>query len=112
MKSKANAKLLSALEDVKDLISKESHYSRAAFARDKDGNVVDPTSPKAKAWDVVGGLRKVLNVTPDNMREDKTYIAAVAVLYRANKYRSVCQTNDVSHASAKKLVDLAIKNYI
>lgn len=101
------ATISSVLEEASKILSKESRYTQGAFARDKNGKVVDAVSSHAVSWDAIGAIRKAAGVDDETMRKSKVYIAAAALVYRANKYAAICQCSDMGHEEACKLLKRA-----
>lgn len=54
---------------IKDLLTDESKWTKLSFARDIDGNPVEPTSPEACCWCLVGALYKCKEEGTNNSYE-------------------------------------------
>lgn len=45
-------------EEIKNLLSDETKWTRGVLARDEEGNSVNPSHPKACQWCLMGAIRK------------------------------------------------------
>lgn len=52
-------KIIMALKDTRELLSKDDHWARKSFAYDANWRPVDSTSPDAVCWCMVGAVCKV-----------------------------------------------------
>lgn len=93
------------LEAVRNLIIEEQHWIKGKYARDEKGKVVDPSSPAACQWCLLGAIYKAIDKYEDK-ESAEGYIRTVA----AYKYNDLATFNDQSsHKEVIAALDCTIE---
>lgn len=94
-----------ALKKAKAIIANPAKWTRAAFARDEEGNSVDPSYEKATCFCSWGALMKIDSVEPFDVSK------ALRKLDASSPERGIVYQNDNTyHDKVMAIWDAAIKH--
>jgi len=92
------------LEKAKNLIRNPDNWTTEKYARDANGVSVNPKSPEACKFCVLGAIMNIQGVNCD----DLDYVSRI--LYKATGYLNISSFNDShTHKQVLELLDKAIK---
>jgi hypothetical protein len=96
---------LEALKRIRKLVADPKGWRQGTYAKDAKGNTVDPNSPSATCWCLVGAARRVLANTPPSARPS----LGPVLLGMGSTMQDVVRFNDKrSHTEVVALLDDAI----
>lgn len=88
------------LTKIRTLFRDPSHHTKGVYARDKAGNSVAATDPRAVCWCVMGGIRHICPSFDDLQSREK----AMKLLAEAAGGGSVARYNDDPRTTHEKLL--------
>lgn len=88
------------LTKIRTLFRDPSHHTKGVYARDKAGNSVAATDPRAVCWCVMGGIRHICPSFDDR----QSRVKAIDLLTKAAGMDSVARYNDDPRTTHEKLL--------